>query len=120
MRRTELLQEVRQMRFEEAYGGWKRGRLTQEWDYGTFLQIMELSVVRWIANGENLILRGRPGEGADYISRERMDRSANARTERGASPRTRTAAAEMHRAREKAVRGGRGTGISAGAGSMYM
>ena len=55
-----------------------------------------------------------------YINRERMDRSANARTERGASPRTRTAAAEMHRAREKAVRGGRGTGISAGAGSMYM
>jgi len=61
-----------------------------------------------------------PGRGADYISRERMDRSANARTERGASPRIRTAAAEMHRAREKAVRGGRGTGISPGAGSMYM
>ena len=55
-----------------------------------------------------------------YISRERMDRSANARTVRGASPRTRTAAAEMHRAREKAVRGGRGTGISPCAGSMYM
>jgi len=30
MRRTELLQEVRQMRFEEVYGGWKRGSLTQE------------------------------------------------------------------------------------------
>ena len=30
MRRTELLQEVRQMRFEEAYGDWKRGKLTQE------------------------------------------------------------------------------------------
>jgi hypothetical protein len=30
MKRTELLQEVRKMRFEEAYGGWKRGRLTQE------------------------------------------------------------------------------------------
>lgn len=30
MRRTELLQEVRQMRFEEAYGGWTRGKLTQE------------------------------------------------------------------------------------------
>ena len=44
-----------------------------------------------------------------------MDRSANARTERGASPRTRTAAAQTHRAREKAVRGGRGTGIPAGA-----
>lgn len=30
MRRTEVLQEVRMMRFEEAYGGWQEGRLTQE------------------------------------------------------------------------------------------
>ena len=30
MRRTELLQEVRKMRFEEAYAGWRRGHLTQE------------------------------------------------------------------------------------------
>lgn len=30
MRRTELLQEIRKMRFEEAYGGWQCGRLTQE------------------------------------------------------------------------------------------
>jgi transposase len=30
MKRTELLQEVRKMRFEEAYEGCKRGRLTQE------------------------------------------------------------------------------------------
>ncbi len=29
MRRTELLQEIRKMRFEEAYGGWETGRLTQ-------------------------------------------------------------------------------------------
>ena len=29
MRRTELLQELRKMRFEEAYGGWQHGRLTQ-------------------------------------------------------------------------------------------
>lgn len=29
MRRTEVLQEVRTMRFEEAYGGWHGGRLTQ-------------------------------------------------------------------------------------------
>src|SRR4030065_7835 len=27
---TELLQEVRKMRFEEVYGGWQQGRLTQE------------------------------------------------------------------------------------------
>ena len=29
MRRTELLQEIRKMRFEEAYVGWDSGRLTQ-------------------------------------------------------------------------------------------
>ena len=29
MRRTEVLQEVRKMRFEEAYRGWHKGRLTQ-------------------------------------------------------------------------------------------
>ena len=30
MRRTEMLQEIRRMRFEEAYGVWTEGRLTQE------------------------------------------------------------------------------------------
>lgn len=30
MRRTEWLQEVRKMRFEEAYEGWRGGRMTQE------------------------------------------------------------------------------------------
>lgn len=30
MRRTELQQEVRKMRFEEAYEGWQSKRLTQE------------------------------------------------------------------------------------------
>ena len=30
MKRTEILQEVRKMRFEEAYEGWNKGRLTQE------------------------------------------------------------------------------------------
>lgn len=30
MKRTEILQEVRKMRFEEAYNGWNKGRLTQE------------------------------------------------------------------------------------------
>lgn len=29
MRRTELLQEIRKMRFEQAYEGWQEGRLTQ-------------------------------------------------------------------------------------------
>ncbi len=30
MRRTEGLQETRKMRFEEAYEGWQKGRLSQE------------------------------------------------------------------------------------------
>ncbi len=30
MRRTEILQEIRKMRFEETYEGWKKGSLTQE------------------------------------------------------------------------------------------
>jgi len=30
MRRTNLLQEIRMMRFEEAYYGWQKQRLTQE------------------------------------------------------------------------------------------
>lgn len=29
MRRTELLQEIRQARFEEAHAGWRTERLTQ-------------------------------------------------------------------------------------------
>ena len=30
MRRTELLQETRKIRFEDACGGWQSGRLSQE------------------------------------------------------------------------------------------
>ena len=30
MRRTEMLQEIRKMRFEEVYGRWDKGWLTQE------------------------------------------------------------------------------------------
>lgn len=30
MKRTELLQEILKMRFEEAYGGWQRRILSQE------------------------------------------------------------------------------------------
>jgi len=55
-----------------------------------------------------------------YIRSERTERSANSRTDRGRTPRTRTTAAEAQRAREKAIRGGRGAGASALAGIMYM
>ena len=30
MTRTRVLQELRRMRFKEAYGGWRERRLTQE------------------------------------------------------------------------------------------
>jgi ribosomal protein S19E (S16A) len=30
MKRTNVREEVRKMRFEEAYGGWNQGRLSQE------------------------------------------------------------------------------------------
>jgi CRP-like cAMP-binding protein len=30
MRRTEIRQEIRKMRFEEMYSGWRQGRLSQE------------------------------------------------------------------------------------------
>ena len=30
MKRTVVFQEIRQMRFEEAYEGWQEGRLSQE------------------------------------------------------------------------------------------
>lgn len=30
MKRTDLLQEIRKMRFEEVYTGWNAGRLSQE------------------------------------------------------------------------------------------
>ena len=30
MRRTEMLQEIRKMRFEEVYFGWSESRLSQE------------------------------------------------------------------------------------------
>jgi hypothetical protein len=55
-----------------------------------------------------------------YMSMERTERSAISSTERGRTPRTTTTAAEAHRAIEKRMRGGRGTGTSPSAGTMYM
>ena len=51
MRRTEILQEIRKMRFEEAYDVWTEGRLTQEAGTGLFF-----CVVRAVPSG----YRGNP------------------------------------------------------------
>ena len=36
MTRTELQQQLRRMRFEEAYGGWEERRLAQEWAFPAY------------------------------------------------------------------------------------
>jgi len=51
MRRTELLQEIRKMRFEEAYGGWDSGRLTQG-EAASLLGVCERTFRRYLARYE--------------------------------------------------------------------
>ena len=57
MRRTELLQEVRKMRFEEAYGGWQERRLTQE-EGARLLGVCERTFRRYVDRYEEV---NRPG-----------------------------------------------------------
>lgn len=57
MRRTELLQEVRKMRFEEAYGGWQEGRLTQL-EAARLLGVCERSFRRYMVRYEEEGLEG--------------------------------------------------------------
>ena len=47
MTRTQLLQEIRKMRFEEAYAGWNAGRLTQE-EAARILGVCERSFRRYL------------------------------------------------------------------------
>lgn len=47
MRRTELLQEIRKMRFEEAYAGWTESRLSQA-EAGHLLGVSERTFRRYI------------------------------------------------------------------------
>ena len=51
MRRTELLQEIRKMRFEEAYEGWNAGRLTQA-EAAQLLGMSERNFRRYLARFE--------------------------------------------------------------------
>ena len=57
MRRTELLQEIRKMRFEEAYGGWEAGRLTQA-EAASLLGVCERTFRRYLARYEASGLEG--------------------------------------------------------------
>lgn len=57
MRRTKVLQEIRKMRFEEAYEGWNGGRLTQE-EAARLLGVCERSFRRYVARFEGDGLEG--------------------------------------------------------------
>ena len=57
MKRTELLQEVRKMRFEEAYEGWQRGRLTQE-EAARLLGICDRTFRRYLIRYEDKGMEG--------------------------------------------------------------
>ena len=61
MKRTRWLQETRRMRFEEAYEGWRRRRLTQE-EAARILGVCDRTFRRYISRYE---------EGAHRKSRER-------------------------------------------------
>lgn len=47
MKRTELLQEIRKMRFEEAWLGWESGRLSQE-EAARLLEVCERTFRRYL------------------------------------------------------------------------
>ena len=57
MRRTELMQEIRKMRFEEAYEGWTESRLTQE-EAARLLGVCSRSFRRYINRYEENGLGG--------------------------------------------------------------
>lgn len=57
MRRTELLQEIRIMRFQEAYGGWQKSHLTQR-EAAQLLGVCERTFRRYINRYEERGLEG--------------------------------------------------------------
>src|SRR5512136_188923 len=57
MRRTELMQEIRAMRFEEAYAGWTESRLTQE-EAARLLGVCSRSFRRYVNRYEENGLEG--------------------------------------------------------------
>jgi hypothetical protein len=52
MKRTEILQEIRRMRFKEVYGGWQGGRLSQE-EAAEILGVCSRTFRRQICRFEN-------------------------------------------------------------------
>jgi len=70
MKRAEWLQETRQMRFEEAYGGWQGERLTQE-EAARLLGVCERTFRRHIDRYED--------EGLDGLINKRLNQVSHRR-----------------------------------------
>ena len=80
MRRTELLQEVRKMRFEEAYGGWQERRLTQE-EVARMLGVCERTFRRYVDRYEEEGLDGLVDKRLGQVSARRAPVDEVMRTE---------------------------------------
>lgn len=70
MNRTEVLQEIRKMRFEEAYGGWQSGHLNQE-EAARILGVCERTFRRQIKRYEESGLEGLADKRLTQISHRR-------------------------------------------------
>ena len=70
MRRTELLQEIRKMRFEEAYEGWEDGRLTQA-ESASLLGVCERTFRRYLNRYEEEGLQGLIDRRLEQVSHRR-------------------------------------------------
>ena len=70
MKQAEWLQETRKMRFEEAYGGWQGGRLTQE-EAARLLGVCERTFRRYIDRYED--------EGLDGLIDKRLNQVSHRR-----------------------------------------
>lgn len=84
MRRTDLLQEIRKMKFEEVYEGWNEGRLTQA-EAAQILGMCERGFRRYLSRYE--------AEGLDGLIDRRLEQVLNRRapTMSGPMPTTLTA-----------------------------
>ena len=70
MRRTELLQEIRKMRFEEAYEGWDSGKLSQE-EAARLLGVCERTFRRYLNRYEERGLEGLIDKRLEMVSHRR-------------------------------------------------
>ncbi|OGT93293.1 MAG: transposase [Gammaproteobacteria bacterium RIFOXYA12_FULL_61_12] len=70
MKRTKLLQEIRKMRFEEAYGGWCEGRLSQE-EAASLLGVCARSFRRYVERYEEEGLQGLIDKRLEQVSHRR-------------------------------------------------